>query len=750
MIRKTFTKRIRTNRRGESRQAAPGGARRFGRCAAAICILVASLTLAAPASAQTAPVSAEIAGSSPAVRSGAPVTIVWKLRSASSGLVEGKLDLRVYDGMQLLARLVTDEIVLTGGEQRLRTVLPPIDADNPLSGAEIRLALIRDKDTIDLGTPNLRLPKAGERAFVVAMSDPWQSTPAPERQFFLQQLRFETYNSEPTDLTISTSLAHVRPDELSADPLGYCGFDIAILADEGFSELKPAQLRALAAWVAAGGSLCLVPGRQVLRNEHLAFLNDLAAPAGHTPMQLDSAGRLMVLDRAVGAQADRTESVARPALPAEGMKLLRTGLGRTALYLGELRDFPAMPESAQRQLFAFLWKMRKTQAARFVSEGKLDFAAEARAAEVDAENTDSLRQMRPTGLRLSPVPLWTGDQLLGRLMPRDLRVVPLGTIVLLLLVYVAVIGPGDYLLLGALKCRRYTWILFPAITIAFAMGTVGLSNWYMRFADNRRGVTILDVDDHGTVVRRNRFEVLFRGTPEEVTTDVSHALHTAMNHQRFSIASWFSYQSATNRGTENLLDLVAIPTYTGTVPRQFTVTQHIPQWTPQLNRQFAIADGEGLPGFDWKSLARLPISAVKFLPSPEIRQTISREVDKAAGTSGSAYILRGAKIHHITGKPGLLQSDDFPRSGSNGRRASANPKTEIANRQPTSFLQDICSAAAQGGLYSIVSQISPTGGKDFEDLSLLDPSDPNQWLLVVIVERQDELVVYRKLYAGEP
>ncbi len=51
-----------------------------------------------------------------------------------------------------------------------------------------------------------------------------------------------------------------------------------------------------------------------------------------------------------------------------------------------------------------------------------------------------------------------------------------------------------------------------------------------------------------------------------------------------------------------------------------------------------------------------------------------------------------------------------------------------------------------GGLFAIVSQMSPTGGKDFEDMALVDPSDPGQWLLIVAVDRGDELDLYRKLY----
>ncbi|HTI51142.1 MAG TPA: hypothetical protein VL475_09325, partial [Planctomycetaceae bacterium] len=437
---------------------------------------------------------------------------------------------------------------------------------------------------------------------------------------------------------------------------------------------------------------------------------------------------------------------------SDGLRLKRKGLGRIALVSADLRDFAGAPASEQRRLLAFLWKMRQDRLSDFMSTGRLNFVSEALgpSAQAAPNERDLLLQMRPSGMRLAPLPLQTGDQLLGRLMPRNLRIVPVGLIALFLLVYIAVIGPGDYLLLGALKRRRYTWILFPAVTVAFALGTVTVSNWYMRVADNRRGVTILDVDDSGKIVRRNRFEVLFRGAPGEVSTDVTRGIHTAMNHQRFSSATWHNYQMAVNRGTENLLDLVAIPTHSGRVPGQYIVTQYLPQWTPQLNRQYFLSGADESLAFDWRSLASLPVSGGAMPLSPEVREKIASEVRQAAGASGSAYVVQGSAISHVAGKRGLLQRDDAKHDGNNVVAVPESPYNVVQNSRLTSFLQDICSASSQGGLFNIVSQISPTAGKDFEDLSLLDPSDPKQWLLVVVVERGDDLYVYRKLYAGEP
>ena len=46
--------------------------------------------------------------------------------------------------------------------------------------------------------------------------------------------------------------------------------------------------------------------------------------------------------------------------------------------------------------------------------------------------------------------------------------------------------------------------------------------------------------------------------------------------------------------------------------------------------------------------------------------------------------------------------------------------------------------------------MAPHGGDNFEDLALLDPTDPGQWLLVIAVADGDSLLLYRHLYHDRP
>jgi hypothetical protein len=53
------------------------------------------------------------------------------------------------------------------------------------------------------------------------------------------------------------------------------------------------------------------------------------------------------------------------------------------------------------------------------------------------------------------------------------------------------------------------------------------------------------------------------------------------------------------------------------------------------------------------------------------------------------------------------------------------------------------------GLFGVVSRISPTGADNFEDLTILDSSNPEEWLLVVVLQDDEGFTVYRRFYSGD-
>jgi len=354
-------------------------------------------------------------------------------------------------------------------------------------------------------------------------------------------------------------------------------------------------------------------------------------------------------------------------------------------------------------------------------------------------------------MQLAPLPLQSGDQLLSRLMPEGLKVVPLSLIGLILVVYVVLIGPGDWFVLGAIKRRKWTWFTFPFVTVALTLFTVWLAEWYMQVTDRLRIVTFHDIGAAGRVVRKNRFEVLFQGSEREVSTELTRETFSALALQRFSSALWYSNQQAQMQGLDQRRRFTGVPNYIGRVPAHYAVNQFISQWTPQLNRRFTIAHGtERTAEFDWDKFADARTFNPGKLAAGPTRDELVRAIKEKFGDSVHIALMTGGKQEFLAGTFAFFAGGTVYGVDAYGNQLAQPayyPTPNNPNAKKTGFLEDVC-LNELGGLFKVVSQLSPTGGKDFEDMALLDPSDPAQWLLVVAVERGDQVDLYRKLYPG--
>jgi hypothetical protein len=330
---------------------------------------------------------------------------------------------------------------------------------------------------------------------------------------------------------------------------------------------------------------------------------------------------------------------------------------------------------------------------------------------------------------------------------------PMSVMGLVLLSYVLVVGPIDYLLLGLLRLRKFTWVVFPVVTLGFAMFTLMLSERYMSTDDQRRSAVFLDVVEGGRIARENRVELLLTSSHGRVERKVNHALFTPLEGTFGENAAYQQfYQSNVGRDFDYTIDsMLKAPHIEGVVPDRYTVLQNVHKWTPQLNRLLAIDPQSYAVKFDWDSIAAADFAA-------ENRQALVAKLKKAFGDEVSAHAIDGLTMISLCG-----EVYDTPRVAgpewnyfyANQRRMRAVPGTKayiVTNEEPPvlpSFFHEVC-AAPQRGIFTLVSQIAPTGGDNFEDFAVFDATDTTQWLLVVGVRDGNDLLFYRKRYPKQP
>ena len=168
--------------------------------------------------------------------------------------------------------------------------------------------------------------------------------------------------------------------------------------------------------------------------------------------------------------------------------------------------------------------------------------------------------------------------------PEHVEVVPIRIILAVFIVFILMIGPGEWYLLGWLRARRFTWLVFPALAILCTWTMAWISRLYLGSNDVRQHLEIVDVGPGGTTLRRSSFELLFTGATRIVHDETHDALRSAL-------AEWRSSRSPSgNTGTDRVVE------YHGSLPGHYTVTRTVAQWTPALMRETALS----APPLPWR------------------------------------------------------------------------------------------------------------------------------------------------------
>jgi hypothetical protein len=682
-------------------------------------------------------------------RSLAPQTFEIGLESTSGKYYEGRLELQWYVGRRLVHEFVSRDLAIPRGGQRMRLTVPPIVMYSDKTDVTVYGQFLTERETIDLGEVPSDVPAITKRTFVIANVQPQELLRPQFERGIPEYLGLEQFNPDPDmQLDMLTSPVRLTPEEMPTLAAGYAGFDLVFMEGNGFRKLNARQLAAIGHWVVAGGSV-IVELAEGLDARHVEFLNRLgdapgwgaAGPATAQPAYaLNERGRVVVLGDS-------------PALTE--MARYRPGMGRAVVVHRPLdKDFDFRSRE-WRETVAFLWKIRATQVESIVRWGYWVYPTRP--------------QRRSTGEPSAFAPQRDDLERSIRqlLMPERIEGVPFSVVAVILTLFLLAVAPGDYFLLGRFNCRKYTWWLFVLISGAFTLCTVKIAESYMGHNDYQTSLAFVDLEQRTadqesatTAARTSRFEMLFVSTQRTIEKELHNCLYTDLTDSN-AIPENLQFDGRKFGLTETeKLDLnarktVDLPIYEGAMPAAFNIHQQLRQWSPRIARETTFSDGRSsVPdtGIHWAALPTASLNSVEGRRALYAR-VLAKEPD------AQVLLLNGAWAYdpaHNEDAPASVAATgmilaDIPVPGAGGARnfvgspASVLLSPTAQATSPAVSLAIRASVRPPAGLFAICSQVAPTGGQVLEDLSLLDASDPRQWLVIVVVRRENSWVVYRQL-----
>ncbi len=417
-------------------------------------------------------------------REGGPLYLAGELQWDRPELLEGRLRYTVRDERSELSTVVTDLVVVPAGGIRLRQLLPVPQSELGFGMTEVAVSFIEQDRVHKLGEVGVSLARsagAGSRsAWMTVLLSIEASSRAGlgDGDEVRRQLEITQAFQNPGDINLASLTPVIAASELSEQSLSYCAFDAVLVPTEAFRRLSLRQLAALSDWARAGGTVCVMANGP-LEEKQADFLDQLFRGTDVEPFIREADGELV-----------------EPTNAREGILAGRVGVGFATILFrgGDEIDFSS---TTWRQSHARFWRLRDRVVRRRGNQAEpiaTDFFRPQVPAATDPQspNVPVPYQPYPTyDYSLLPA-AWTfptpgyGTTAIDALRPQDIRLLPGWAVVLILFGYIGVVGPGEYLLLGKLKKRKWTWITFPAVTIALTWAVVATANAFMSSNDEPR------------------------------------------------------------------------------------------------------------------------------------------------------------------------------------------------------------------------------------------------------------------------
>ena len=268
----------------------------------------------AQAKAPLAPLALRIEPIAPSPRSYGPILIEVTLDPRDDQLMEGTLHLTFLESQSTkLLEVHIPDIVVAGTEYTTTLLLPPMPTSN-VTLVDVNAKFVTETDAFTLSDKesnksdlSLRVTPSTRRSVVMGMVVDGADDPKTAAHTFLSKaLALDEYAEQPKIWSknlrgqlelqdvrfglFACSSVVVKPDALLANPLGFCAFDVVVIADGGLSKLDQGRMDAMRKWIRAGGRLCVVPDGAIERR-HANFLTDLFVEHPNPPaMTIDKSG----------------------------------------------------------------------------------------------------------------------------------------------------------------------------------------------------------------------------------------------------------------------------------------------------------------------------------------------------------------------------------------------------------------------------------------------------------------------------
>ncbi len=503
------------------------------------------------------------------LRKDAPVALDANLTWAGPGLLEGRLEFSMQRGAHPAGMVRTQEIVMQPGKRVVPVLLPPPPATENGDGLAVHVSFVGKSGTWDFGDQKLGIYgfASNELVFCVPRTDRriTELDTARERSLHLDTLRPKLDAKSYLSFTILTS--GVRVENLPAHPTGWCAYDAVYLDGPAFAALGEKQLTGLRRWIEGGGSVWVcadVPAQE----RHVAFLDALCASHGSQKTFTSSDG-------------------GRITAPGREPLVLRPGLG-VAVIVTHTADEKEFSEKPWRAAVAALWKLPPEQVREVAAEG------------VWSDNWAQQQiQRRYFNNELALHSLWTTTAGMDSLKPDAPKPVPLAIVGTALVVLLLGVGPGDFFLLGWLRRRRWTWLLFPACCVLCAWW-IGRAAERSIGSDDRRGtLRFVDVSRDGRVLRELRYEFLLPARDRQWQLDVEDGVASAVQR------AWTddSLNTLASTGIESLVETPRDAVFEWKSTSHGRIQRSLRQWTPALVRVTTFpADAKDDSGVQWDTI----------------------------------------------------------------------------------------------------------------------------------------------------